>query len=223
MNPFANMKEWPAVGRTQVIRCRWEQRAFMYMLHLTSSLIKSHLGHCTFSFFQLSPQYGLLTFSAILCPLNPLISMPTKPLAPALSTAAVPSQFFLAFGESYFLLLEYHRSRGMPMEGRVITPNAAQSSWRFETRRSKWSFKGEYKTVQQNLILRLCYMAMLWIHTVHIFREHRAPMQYRVNNAHSFVQHSHNVGRSGGQTPSEPGCLPGLGRWCSQPAACTNN
>ncbi|TNN45559.1 hypothetical protein EYF80_044255 [Liparis tanakae] len=37
-------------------------------------------------------------------------------------------RFFLAFGESYFLLLEYQRSSGMPMEGSVITPNAAQSS-----------------------------------------------------------------------------------------------
>ena len=40
------------------------------------------------------------------------------------------AQFFLDLGESYFLLLEYQRRRGMPMEGRVITPNAAQSIWR---------------------------------------------------------------------------------------------
>lgn len=40
------------------------------------------------------------------------------------------AQFFLVLGVSYFLLLEYQSSRGIPMEGRVITPNAAQSSWR---------------------------------------------------------------------------------------------
>jgi hypothetical protein len=39
-----------------------------------------------------------------------------------------PTQFFLVLGVSYFLLLEYHKSRGMPMEGKVITPKAAQSS-----------------------------------------------------------------------------------------------
>lgn len=38
-----------------------------------------------------------------------------------------PAQFFLVLGVSYFLLLEYHKSRGMPMDGRVITPKAAQS------------------------------------------------------------------------------------------------
>lgn len=48
----------------------------------------------------------------------------------ASSTVESSIQFFLALGESYFLLLENHRSRGMPMEGRVITPKAAQSSWR---------------------------------------------------------------------------------------------
>lgn len=37
-------------------------------------------------------------------------------------------QFFLVLGVSYFLLLEYHRSSGMPIEGRVMTPKAAQSS-----------------------------------------------------------------------------------------------
>lgn len=37
-------------------------------------------------------------------------------------------QFFLVLGVSYFLLLEYHSSRGMPMEGSVMTPKAAQSS-----------------------------------------------------------------------------------------------
>lgn len=39
------------------------------------------------------------------------------------------AQFFLVLGVSYFLLLEYHSSSGIPMEGRVITPKAAQSSW----------------------------------------------------------------------------------------------
>lgn len=38
------------------------------------------------------------------------------------------AQFFLVLGVSYFLLLEYHSSSGIPMEGRVITPKAAQSS-----------------------------------------------------------------------------------------------
>lgn len=38
------------------------------------------------------------------------------------------TQFFLVLGVSYFLLLEYHNSRGMPMEGSVMTPKAAQSS-----------------------------------------------------------------------------------------------
>lgn len=38
------------------------------------------------------------------------------------------AQFFLVLGVSYFLLLEYQSSRGIPMDGRVITPNAAQSS-----------------------------------------------------------------------------------------------
>lgn len=38
------------------------------------------------------------------------------------------AQFFLVLGVSYFLLLEYQSSRGIPMEGKVITPNAAQSS-----------------------------------------------------------------------------------------------
>ncbi len=56
-------------------------------------------------------------------PTTPSASIPSRPWAG-------PSQFFLAFVESYFLLLEYQRSRGMPMEGRVITPNAAQSSWK---------------------------------------------------------------------------------------------
>lgn len=37
-------------------------------------------------------------------------------------------QFFLVLGVSYFLLLEYHSSRGMPIEGSVMTPKAAQSS-----------------------------------------------------------------------------------------------
>lgn len=37
------------------------------------------------------------------------------------------TQFFLALGVSYFRLLEYHKSRGTPMEGRVMTPKAAQS------------------------------------------------------------------------------------------------
>lgn len=38
------------------------------------------------------------------------------------------SQFFLVLGVSYFLLLEYHSSSGIPMDGKVITPKAAQSS-----------------------------------------------------------------------------------------------
>lgn len=38
-----------------------------------------------------------------------------------------PTQFFLVLGVSYFLLLEYHNSRGTPIEGRVMTPKAAQS------------------------------------------------------------------------------------------------
>lgn len=38
-----------------------------------------------------------------------------------------PPQFFLVLGVSYFLLLEYHSSSGIPMEGRVMTPKAAQS------------------------------------------------------------------------------------------------
>lgn len=41
---------------------------------------------------------------------------------------ANPTQFFLVLGVSYFLLLEYHSSRGIPMEGSVMTPKAAQSS-----------------------------------------------------------------------------------------------
>lgn len=41
--------------------------------------------------------------------------------------ATVPTQFFLALGVSYFLLLEYHSRRGIPMDGRVMTPKAAQS------------------------------------------------------------------------------------------------
>lgn len=49
-------------------------------------------------------------------------------------------QFFLDLGVSYFLLLEYQRSRGMPIDGRVITPNAAQSNCR------------ESFTINQNLI-----------------------------------------------------------------------
>ena len=49
---------------------------------------------------------------------------------------AGPSQFFLAFGESYFLLLEYQRSSGIPMEGRVITPKAAQSSLKKKKKKS---------------------------------------------------------------------------------------
>ena len=53
---------------------------------------------------------------------SPLPTPSTRPLQCA--------QFFLDLGESYFLLLEYQRRRGMPMEGRVITPNAAQSIWR---------------------------------------------------------------------------------------------
>lgn len=36
-------------------------------------------------------------------------------------------QFFFILAVSYLRLLEYHRSSGMPMEGRVITPKAAQS------------------------------------------------------------------------------------------------
>ena len=39
-----------------------------------------------------------------------------------------PIQFFLVLGVSYFLLLEYHNRRGTPIEGRVMTPKAAQSS-----------------------------------------------------------------------------------------------
>lgn len=42
--------------------------------------------------------------------------------------AVQPPQFFLGLGVSYFLLLEYHSSRGIPMEGSVMTPKAAQSS-----------------------------------------------------------------------------------------------
>ena len=38
------------------------------------------------------------------------------------------TQFFLVLGVSYFLLLEYHSSSGIPMDGKVITPKAAQSS-----------------------------------------------------------------------------------------------
>lgn len=45
-----------------------------------------------------------------------------------------PTQFFLVLGVSYFLLLEYHSSRGTPMEGRVMTPKAAQSSCRRQQR-----------------------------------------------------------------------------------------
>lgn len=42
--------------------------------------------------------------------------------------AAAPAQLFLALGVSYFLLLEYHSRSGTPMDGRVMTPKAAQSS-----------------------------------------------------------------------------------------------
>ena len=41
---------------------------------------------------------------------------------------ASPTQFyFLVWGMSYFLLLEYHDCRGMPIEGRVMTRKAMQS------------------------------------------------------------------------------------------------
>lgn len=33
-----------------------------------------------------------------------------------------------------------------------------------------------------------------------------------------MMHYSHSVVRSVGQTPSEPGCLPGRGRWCSPPS-----
>lgn len=49
------------------------------------------------------------------------------------------AQFFLVLGVSYFLLLEYHSSRGIPMDGSVITPKAAQSS----CRRERESERGE--------------------------------------------------------------------------------
>lgn len=97
-----------------------------YKVLLIILLVWSNCNHfpwSTFFLFNLHPQYGLLSYPEIPCQLNPLISIHSPPLA-------VPSQFFLDFGESYFLLLEYQRSRGMPMEGRVITPNAAQSSYK---------------------------------------------------------------------------------------------
>lgn len=65
-------------------------------------------------------------------------AIPSQPLFLGVQDCPFPSsgvlvafdsaQFFLVLGVSYFLLLEYQSSRGIPMEGRVITPNAAQSS-----------------------------------------------------------------------------------------------
>lgn len=46
------------------------------------------------------------------------------------------TQFFLVLGVSYFRLLEYQRSSGMPMDGSVMTPKAAQSRKCGENRRS---------------------------------------------------------------------------------------
>lgn len=64
-------------------------------------------------------------------------AIPSQPLPLAVQDCPLPSsgvlvafdsaQFFLVLGVSYFLLLEYQSSRGIPMEGRVITPKAAQS------------------------------------------------------------------------------------------------
>lgn len=68
--------------------------------------------------FSFHPKYGQCFYKTLLFPFPP----PT----PFLNRAKM-FQFFLLLGESYFLLLEYQRSRGMPMEGSVITPNAAQS------------------------------------------------------------------------------------------------
>lgn len=79
-------------------------------------------------------QYGLCQHNSVKrCKfLNPNPVPPTPTIAS--STVKSSIQFFLALGELYFLLLENHRSRGMPMEGRVITPKAAQSSWREKER-----------------------------------------------------------------------------------------
>lgn len=78
MNTFANIKEWAAA---QTISCGWEQRVRGLMSTLkpfTVLLLSRFL--VTVLFFHLHPQYGLFSYSEILCPLNPLNWSPEQTL-----------------------------------------------------------------------------------------------------------------------------------------------
>lgn len=62
-----------------------------------------------------------------LAPLEAQWLWPEEAFSPAVWWLSVGGQFFLALDESYLRLLEYQRSRGIPMDGKVMTPKAAQS------------------------------------------------------------------------------------------------
>lgn len=80
MNPLANMKAWGAAGETQTVHVNRATVKLLMLLpdmHFSASCClfdraaTMFLGHCTFH-----PQYGLLSYSEILCPFT---STPTPP------------------------------------------------------------------------------------------------------------------------------------------------
>lgn len=46
MNPFANMKEWPAAGKAHVITCRWEQCVHVHVHGLVTKMKPFTLLYC---------------------------------------------------------------------------------------------------------------------------------------------------------------------------------
>lgn len=124
------------------------------------------------------------------------------------------SQFFLVLGVSYFLLLEYHSSSGIPMEGRVITPKAAQSSW-------KKPFQVKTTMGSPSLLLKSCTAPLSWdgSHSPAQRCLSRPPMwtdcdpTLCVGLSTEQLQspasrYSQNEGRTSCRTHAEPGFLP---------------
>lgn len=88
MKPFVNMKEWAAAGEAQALHenkewwwscsCYFCSSATSWYIFLFIMLpVWSNYNHVPWSLYfswNFHPQYGLLSYSEILCPLNPLTS-----------------------------------------------------------------------------------------------------------------------------------------------------
>lgn len=107
-NPLANMKEWPAVGKARLSPyycCCPTSWSKALLITLPLWLNHNHVSLSLYFSFNFQPQYGLLSYWEILCPLNPLTSI----------TSLKPSSAFSVLLGLWWVVLPF---AGVPEEQR---------------------------------------------------------------------------------------------------------